>query len=108
MDPKDPDDDSGPPYKRMARELRDAILSQEFRPGDRLPSGPALASKFGVARDTARNAIRVLRDEGLVVSRQGSGVFVREQSEASAGGEWTRLLVGMRDPEAQADPANAR
>ncbi len=34
---------------------------------------------------TIQQAIRVLRDEGLIVSRQGSGVFVRERTERPVG-----------------------
>jgi DNA-binding transcriptional regulator YhcF (GntR family) len=60
--------------------LRAAILTRTLEPGDKLPSGSQLAARYGVARMTVQQAIRVLRDEGLVVSRQGSGVFVRERA----------------------------
>jgi DNA-binding transcriptional regulator YhcF (GntR family) len=72
-------DDPRPPYLQVAQQLRAAILTRKFAPGDKLPSGPELAKRFGVARQTIQQAIRELRDEGLVVSRQGSGVFVRER-----------------------------
>ncbi len=49
-------------------------------PGEKLPSGNELAKRYGVARMTVQQAIRLLRDEGLIVSRQGSGVFVRERT----------------------------
>ncbi|MFF5204558.1 GntR family transcriptional regulator [Streptosporangium sp. NPDC000396] len=65
----------------MANALRAAILTRKFEPGEKLPSGTELATTYGVARMTVQQAIRLLRDEGLVVSRQGSGVFVRERTE---------------------------
>lgn len=75
LDPDDP----RPPYLQVAGALREAILSKTLGPGDQLPSGTELAKRYGVARMTVQQAIRTLRDEGLVVSRQGSGVFVRQR-----------------------------
>ncbi|MPY83507.1 MAG: GntR family transcriptional regulator [Actinophytocola sp.] len=70
---------------QVANALRAAILTRKFEPGEKLPSGPQLAERYGVARMTAQQAIRVLRDEGLVISRQGSGVYVRERTERPIG-----------------------
>lgn len=47
-------------------------------PGDRLPSERALAEQHGTARNTAREAIRILAEQGLVTAQHGRGVFVRE------------------------------
>jgi DNA-binding transcriptional regulator YhcF (GntR family) len=69
-----------PPYQQVANALRAAILTRKLAPGEKLPSGNELASRYGVARMTVQQAIRLLRDEGLIVSRQGSGVFVRERT----------------------------
>ena len=82
--PLDPDDPR-PPYQQVANALRAAILTRKFAPGDKLPSGPQLAETYGVARMTVQQAVRILRDEGLIVSRQGSGVFVRERTERPVG-----------------------
>ena len=57
----------------MANALRAAILTRKLAPGEKLPSGNELASRYGVARMTVQQAIRLLRDEGQIVSRQGSG-----------------------------------
>lgn len=61
----------------MARFLREAIAGGEYAAGDRLPSERVLAEAHGVARNTAREAIRLLADEGLVTAHHGRGVFVR-------------------------------
>ncbi|MGW5418945.1 GntR family transcriptional regulator [Streptomyces sp. NPDC003943] len=73
------DQDAGrrPKYQRIADELRTAIQSGTFAPGDRLPGENDLMSTYDVARMTARQALSVLRSEGLAEARKGAGVFVR-------------------------------
>lgn len=61
----------------IASDLRAAIRSGEYAPGARLPSEATLMSTYGVARMTARHGLAMLKDEGLTVTRHGSGVFVR-------------------------------
>lgn len=73
-------DDPRPPYQQVAAQLRAAVLNGTFAPGDKLPSQAALSTQYGVARMTIQQALRILKDEGLVVSRQGSGMFVRERA----------------------------
>lgn len=67
-----------PPSRRIAEELRRLIESGELRSGDKLPSERALAERYGAARNTAREAIRLLAEQGLVTAKHGSGVYVRE------------------------------
>ncbi|MBJ6639398.1 GntR family transcriptional regulator [Streptomyces sp. DHE7-1] len=71
------DDDRRPKYQRIADSLREAIQSGEYGPGDRLPGENELMATHGVARMTARQALSVLRDEGVAEARKGAGVFVR-------------------------------
>ncbi|MFF4916167.1 GntR family transcriptional regulator [Streptomyces tendae] len=71
-------DDRRPKYQRIADTLREAIRSGEYGPGDRLPGVNDLMATHGVARMTARQALSVLRDEGVAEARKGAGVFVRE------------------------------
>lgn len=84
MDAIDPDDPR-PPSQQIANFLRAAILTRKFSPGEKLPSGPQLVERYGVAKATVEQAIRILREEGLVVSRKGSGVYVRERTERPVG-----------------------
>ncbi|WP_280488607.1 GntR family transcriptional regulator [Nocardia farcinica] len=84
MDAIDPDDPR-PASQQIANQLRAAILTRKFAPGERLPSGPQLMERYGVAKATAEQAVRILREEGLVVSRKGSGVYVRERTERPVG-----------------------
>ncbi|MFB7647213.1 GntR family transcriptional regulator [Streptomyces sp. NPDC056084] len=69
---------SQPPSRRIAEDLRHQIESGELRSGDKLPSERALAEQYGSARNTAREAIRMLAEQGLVTAKHGKGVFVRE------------------------------
>ncbi|MCX5194941.1 GntR family transcriptional regulator [Streptomyces sp. NBC_00249] len=66
-----------PKYQRIADALRTAIQSGEYGPGDRLPGENDLMATYDVARMTARQALGVLQNEGLVEARKGAGVFVR-------------------------------
>lgn len=81
LDPDDP----RPPYIQVATALRASILNRKFAPGEQLPSQNELAKTFGVARMTVQQALRILRDDGLTVSRQGSGVYVRERTARPVG-----------------------
>ncbi len=77
-----------PPIRLITERLSDrlaALLGQqidagELRPGDRLPTEARLALAHGVSRTVVREAVHQLKSRQLVVSRQGSGVFVAEPS----------------------------
>ena len=56
------------------------LIGKNFPPGSRLPSELKMATRFGVSRTVIREALSRLKSEGLVESRQGSGVFVSEHS----------------------------
>jgi GntR family transcriptional regulator len=67
-----------PASRRIAQALRSAIERGELAFGAKLPSERALAEEYGAARNTAREAIRLLAEQGLVTAEHGRGVFVRE------------------------------
>lgn len=66
-----------PPYRQIADNLREAILSGALPPAAKLPSERDLAHDYGVERATAHRAVQELHLAGLVASQQGRGVFVR-------------------------------
>lgn len=68
--------DRRPPYQHAADELRREILAGQYKAGDQLPSYRELQERFGIANMTARSALGVLRDEGLIETIQGRGSFV--------------------------------
>ena len=65
------------PSRTIAEEIRHQIESGELLPGTQLPSERDLASTYGTARNTAREAVRLLAEAGLVITDQGKGSFVR-------------------------------
>jgi DNA-binding GntR family transcriptional regulator len=67
-----------PPSRQVARWLREDIEAGEYAPGQRLPSIAYLMQEYGIARDTAAKALRILVDEGLAVVSQGMGTYVAE------------------------------
>ncbi|MFF5261794.1 GntR family transcriptional regulator [Actinomadura viridis] len=60
------------PYVRIADDLRRDIASGRYPVGETLPPGAKLAETYGVSGMTVSNAIAVLKEEGLVVTRQGA------------------------------------
>jgi len=80
LKPLDPND-TQPLYQQLQRAVRDAIDTHMLAPDDALPSERQLAEDFAVSRITVRRAIEGLVEEGLLVSRQGSGNFVCSRVE---------------------------
>jgi len=64
-------------YKQIADQLRAAITTGVLGPGEQVPSEHELVAEYGVARGTARQAIMLLRNEGLIEAVHGRGSFVR-------------------------------
>ena len=67
-----------PKYQRIADELRRQIRAGEPAPGERMPAETELTDRFRVSLPTVRQALGVLRSEGLIESRHGVGTFVKE------------------------------
>ncbi|MEW2220003.1 GntR family transcriptional regulator [Streptomyces sp. NPDC006990] len=68
-----------PGYARIAADLRQRITSGQYAPGARLPTLPDLCSEYEVSETTVRNALGLLRAEGLIESRARAGTRVRER-----------------------------
>jgi GntR family transcriptional regulator len=66
-----------PVYKQLADLLRDDIHAGVYEPGDVLPSQSTLERTHNVSTNTARDAIGVLKGEGLVEAVRGKGILVR-------------------------------
>ncbi len=65
-------------YEDIVTQIRGMISRGELAVGDRLPPERRLAEMFSVSRNTVREAIRSLAEQGLVESRQGAGTFVSQ------------------------------
>jgi GntR family transcriptional regulator len=64
-------------YVQIADHLAARIEAGELAPGTRLPPERELAAEYGVAYNTLRQAIDVLRERGLVVTLRGHGNYVK-------------------------------
>jgi GntR family transcriptional regulator len=78
-----------PLHLAISEKLREQIVSGEFLPSKQLPSEHQLMEQFEVSRITVRRAIANLVSQGLVVSRRGKGVFVRE---------WRKVRRSLSNP----------
>jgi GntR family transcriptional regulator len=73
-----------PLYRQISDRLRSQILVGELDAGAKLPTERDLAERFDVRRETIRQALALLRSEGWLETRQGSGNYVRRQGPVAA------------------------
>lgn len=66
-----------PPYRLVSAALRERVESGEWLPGEQLPTVRAIADQYSVSLATARKALAVLADDGLITVTPGWGSFVR-------------------------------
>lgn len=65
---------------QLVAELKELIANGTFAPGDKIPTENELIRRYSVSRTVVREAISGLRADGLLVTRQGVGAFVTEQT----------------------------
>ncbi|MFG1952922.1 GntR family transcriptional regulator [Micromonospora sp. NPDC048830] len=65
------------PHRQIAAQLKAQVRRGDWGPGERLPSIPAIAEMFGVAKQTVQRAVDQLRVEGILITKPGSGTYVR-------------------------------
>jgi GntR family transcriptional regulator len=68
-----------PRYRQIAGILRGRIEAGDLEPDRPIPSEAQIQQEFGVARETARKAVALLRDEGWVITVPGLGTYVRKR-----------------------------
>lgn len=77
-----------PKYVQVREWIRGLVREGRLRPGDRAPSENDLAARFGISRNTARQALSDLTHDGLLERTRGSGTYVRTpaRTRGSKGG----------------------
>src|SRR6185369_1877777 len=65
------------PHLQIAAQIRAQIRRGDWAPGEKLPSIPAIAQMYGVAKQTVQRTIGQLRIEGVLITKPGSGTYVR-------------------------------
>lgn len=81
-------------YQRIARDLRTAIARGAYPPGARLPTEQDLSERYTVSRHTAREALQLLRNEGLIARKRGVGSVVAPNDEP---GMFTQSIDSVAD-----------
>ncbi|WP_432013766.1 GntR family transcriptional regulator [Streptomyces cucumeris] len=105
-----PTHDARPPYQQAAEAIRSEIAAGKIKPGEQLPSHRELQERFGIANMTARSALRVLRDEGLIYTVQGRGSYVADFVMRDKDGAVVMAVEAKESPSRQAEaggPAGA-
>ena len=72
-----------PIYEQLHRQVIAAIANDELAPGDQLPSVRSLAVDLGINLHTVNKAYALLRDEGYIVMRRGSGALVADRADGA-------------------------
>lgn len=99
--------ESPPPlHKTVQDEIRHYIIEQGLVPGDPLKPEAELARIFGVSRNSVREAVKALESTGVLETRRGSGVYVKDFSFAPLLDNLPYFL--MRGPRALAELVELR
>ena len=65
-------------YEQIVQQIEDSILKGALKAGDQLPAERELAVRFGVSRTAVREAVKALREKGLVEAYSGRGTFITD------------------------------
>jgi GntR family transcriptional repressor for pyruvate dehydrogenase complex len=84
-------------YEQVAEQIQKLIAQGTLKTGDRLPPERELATRFGVARSSIRDAVRTLEVMGILEPRQGAGTVVRDLSADSLVVPFATVLVRKRE-----------
>src|SRR5262245_11846998 len=71
-------------YLQVARALKEEIVGGVYPVGSQLPTEDDLCERFSISRYTVREALRRLREDNLVASRQGAGTIVVPRHSSGA------------------------
>lgn len=88
-------------YEQIVHQIEDSICKGTLKPGDQLPAEPELAQQFNVSRTAVREAIKVLREKGLVEPYSGKGTFVTNGTSQSIR-QSLDLMIKIGQPEGSA------
>lgn len=95
-----------PRYRAIADELRQRIESGAIPPGTLLPTEGALTAEFRASRGTIRQAIAILREEGLASTEHGRGTYAMPHAWLPESGKPTDLETRKREVAANEELAS--
>src|SRR6202021_2257653 len=94
-------------YEQIVQQVEDSILKDQLKPGDELPAERDLAHRFGVSRTAVREAVKTLREKGLVEAYSGRGTFVTNGT-SQAMRQSLDLMIRINPQEGSANLAELR
>ena len=71
-------------YEQIVQQIEASVLDGTLKPGDQLPAERELAQRLGVSRTAVREAVKALREKGLVEAYSGRGTFVTNGTSQAA------------------------
>jgi GntR family transcriptional regulator, transcriptional repressor for pyruvate dehydrogenase complex len=71
-------------YEQIVQQIEESVLNGSLKPGDQLPAERDLAQRLGVSRTAVREAVKTLREKGLVEAYSGRGTFITDGTSQAA------------------------
>lgn len=94
-------------YEQIVQQIEDSVLNGTLKPGDQLPAERELAQRLGVSRTAVREAVKTLREKGLVEAYSGRGTFITDGTSQAARQSFD-LMVKIGQPEGSPHLAELR
>ena len=94
-------------YEQIVQQIEESILKGVLKEGDQLPAERELAEQFGVSRTAVREAVKALREKGLVEAYPGRGTFITNGTSHSIRQTLDRMIK-TGQPEVTANLAEVR
>jgi GntR family transcriptional repressor for pyruvate dehydrogenase complex len=94
-------------YEQIVQQIEASILKGAMKPGDQLPAERDLAQQFGVSRTAVREAVKALREKGLVEAHHGRGTFIRDGT-SQAVRQSLDLMIKIGQPDGSTHLAEVR
>lgn len=86
---------SVPAYIEVYNSLYSDIMNNIYLEGEQLPSENALSEKYGVSRNTLRQALAILCEDGLVIKSQGKGTTIARREDSTLSGQLVNPMTNM-------------
>ncbi len=94
-------------YEQIVQQIEESVLKGTLKPGDQLPAERELAQQLGVSRTAVREAVKALREKGLVEAYSGRGTFITDGTSHAARQSFD-LMVKIGQQESSANLAELR
>lgn len=94
-------------YEQIVQQIEESIVKGTLKPGDQLPAERELAQRFGVSRTAVREAVKALREKGLVEAYTGRGTFITDGT-THAVRQSLDLMAKIGQPEGSINLAEVR